>query len=290
MKKRLLITGASGFLGWNICKIASSEWQVYGICYTNNSRTSYPSVVMNLTDYYGLKNIFNEIQPNAVIHAAAASDPNYCQIHPDETRKINVDASANIAGLCADADIPCVFTSSDLIFDGLNPPYSEKNEINPISVYGEQKSEAEKAMQRRYPETAICRMPLMFGYTEGSRRNFFFQMIQLLRERKSLRLFTDEYRTPVDAESAAEGLLFAVKNIKGIIHLGGKKRISRYEMGKMLVRLLNLDESMLIPVLQKDILMPAPRPHDVSLDSTNAYKMGYNPQDIEDACRKIIER
>jgi nucleoside-diphosphate-sugar epimerase len=78
---------------------------------------------VDLKDFQELKRIFSQIKPDAVIHTAAQSSPNYCQNNPDETHLINVTASANIAGLCADYSIPCVFTSTDLVFNGLNPPY-----------------------------------------------------------------------------------------------------------------------------------------------------------------------
>ncbi|MCP4353896.1 MAG: NAD(P)-dependent oxidoreductase [Desulfobacterales bacterium] len=291
MKNRLLITGASGFLGWNICKQAASAWKVFGICNTHPVDIgSITSIKLDITKYAELKKLFSEIQPGAVIHTAAVSDPNYCQVNPSETHKINVNASADIAGLCTDFQIPCVFTSTDLIFDGLEAPYSESGRVNPVCVYGEQKAEAEKAMQSRCPEAAICRMPLMFGYTGGANKNFFYKMVQTLLEGKRVRLFSDEYRTPADTESAAKGLLLATEKIKGIIHMGGPTRISRYEMGKMIARLLKVSESQVEPTLQKDIDMPAPRPPDVSLVSSQAYSIGYNPLDIEPACSNILNK
>lgn len=270
---------------------AASEWHVFGVCNTNSVNVGrVTSIRLNLIDYAELRNVFSDIRPDAVIHAAAYSQPNYCERNPLETRKVNVEVPSNIAGLCADFRVPCVFTSSDLVFDGLKPPYAETSEVNPICVYGEQKAEAEEAMLRRYPETAICRMPLMFGYTEGAGKSFDPQMIRTLLEGKRIRLFSDEYRTPVDSESAAKGLLLMLSKVRGIIHLGGRTRISRYEMGQIVARLLNIDKSLIKPVLQNDISMPARRPPDVSLVSSKAYTIGYDPHDIEAAYQEILIR
>lgn len=105
------------------------------------------------------------IKPDAVIHTAAKSDPNYCQLNRNESKKLNVDASINIAKLCAEYSIHCVFTSTDLVFNGLNAPYREEYPVCPVNFYGEQKVLAEEGMLKYHPMVAICRMALMFGIT-----------------------------------------------------------------------------------------------------------------------------
>jgi hypothetical protein len=76
-----------------------------------------------------------EVRPDAVIHTAANTDPNYCQENQSETYEINVNSSINIAGICADYSIPCAFTSTDIVFDGLNPPYREEDPVSPGGFY-----------------------------------------------------------------------------------------------------------------------------------------------------------
>ncbi|HIK27536.1 MAG: NAD(P)-dependent oxidoreductase [Oscillatoriaceae bacterium SKW80] len=287
--KKLLITGASGFLGWNLCKIAKQQWQVFGVVFKNTvvGIEGITQVAADLRSYDSIKNLFAEIKPDAVIHAAAISQPNYCQDYPQESWEINVKASLNIAGICADNSIECVFTSTDLVFNGLNAPYSENDEVCPISVYGEQKVMAEKGMRARYPLTAICRMPLMFGYG-GMAKSFIQPMLQSLREGKELALFVDEFRTPVSGETAARGLLLALeKKVSGVLHLGGKERVSRYEFMRLLVEELGLNQAKLKSCRQKDVKMAAPRPPDVSLDSSKAMALGYQPLSLREEFQKL---
>ncbi|WP_088239970.1 SDR family oxidoreductase [Calothrix rhizosoleniae] len=277
--KKLLITGASGFLGWHLCQLAKSKWQVYGTYFSHY--LDIPNVKMlsvNLTDIQELKGIFSQIQPAAVIHTAAHSQPNFCQTHPQESDLINVKASCNIAGLCADYGIPCLFTSTDLVFDGCNAPYKETDPVSPISIYGEQKVMAEQGMRKIYPLTTICRMPLMFGRATPTAQSFLQPFIHTLKSGKTLNLFIDEFRTPVSGTTAAKGLLLALeKQFPGILHLGGTERISRYDFGRLLVDILELSPEKITACHQKDVKMAAPRPADVSLDSSQAFAIGYSP-------------
>lgn len=280
--KKLLITGISGFLGWNLFQIARQDWQIYGTYFSHFIEIPRVTTVkVDLKDFQELKTIFAQIKPDAVIHLAAQSSPNYCQNNPQESELINVVASVNIAGLCADYSIPCIFTSTDLVFDGLNPPYKETDAVCPVNLYGEQKVMAELGMLERYPLTAICRMPLMFGIATPPATSFMQSFIQTLREGKDLSLFIDEFRTPVSGKTAAEGLLLALEKVNGIIHLGGKERISRYDFGRLLVEVLQLPDG-LKTCLQKDLKMAAPRPADVSLDSSKAFQLGYSPLSLRE--------
>jgi dTDP-4-dehydrorhamnose reductase len=289
--KKLLITGASGFLGWHICQLAKPEWEVYGTYFSHS--LEIPGVKMvkvNLTDFHEFKDVFNDISPTAVIHTAAHSQPNFCQTHPQESYTINVTASCNIAGLCADSAIPCAFTSTDLVFDGLNAPYKETDAVSPVSIYGEQKVKAEVGMFERYPNTAVCRMPLMFGMATPTAKSFIQPFIQTLQAGKELNLFIDEFRTPVSATTAAKGLLLALEKVQGLIHLGGKERISRYDFGKLLVEVFQIYDAKLQGCLQQDVKMAAPRPADVSLDSSKAFALGYKPLSLKEELAALVNR
>ncbi|MEQ9001430.1 MAG: NAD(P)-dependent oxidoreductase [Coleofasciculus sp. B1-GNL1-01] len=281
--KTLLVTGASGFLGWHICQLSKRKWNVYGTCCSKSVNSPGLNIIkINLTNFWELKQMFQAVKPDAVIHTAAQSNPNFCQVHPQETEAINVTASGDIAGLCADYGIPCVFTSTDLVFNGLNPPYRETDPVSPISYYGEQKVRAENLMLTHYPQTAICRMPLMFGQATPTAISFIQPFIETLQAGKELKLFIDEFRTPVSGTTAAKGLLLALDQVQGYLHLGGKERISRYDFGRLLVDVLQLPKPRLKSCRQADVKMAAPRPSDVSLDSSKAFALGYDPLSLRE--------
>ncbi|MGK7909888.1 MAG: NAD(P)-dependent oxidoreductase [Synechococcus sp.] len=284
MMNRLLVTGASGFLGWNLCYVAQSSWSVFGTYFSHAVPLDGASVFKcDLTNPSELERLFEMLNPDAVIHAAAASKPNFCQANPEESFAINVSASVNIARLCGERQIPLAFTSTDLVFDGQNAPYTEDDSVCPINVYGEHKVIAEQKMLEVNPAISICRMPTMFGPPSPISPTFLQGVVKNLKEGTAMNLFVDEFRTPVSARAASQGLLLAIeKQFQGILNLGGKERVSRYEFGLLVADILQLSTEHIRPAKQADVSMLAPRSPDVSMDSSKAFDMGYRPLTLKE--------
>ncbi|QIZ70290.1 SDR family oxidoreductase [Oxynema aestuarii] len=286
--KRLLLTGASGFLGWNLAQVTTKTWEVFGTYFCHSpSVKGIESFQIDLRDFQAVKDLFNTVRPEAVIHTAASSQPNFCELHPKESHEINVSATCNLAGLCADRGIPFVFTSTDLVFNGLNPPYRELDPVCPVSMYGEQKVMAELGVLERYPEAVVCRMPLMFGEAGPTATSFLQPMLAKLRSGERLRLFVDEFRTPVSGKTAALGLLLALEKGRGLLHLGGRESLSRYEFFELAIDVFELNDAAIAPCFQKDVKMAAPRPPDVSLDSSKAVALGYQRPTIREELEQL---
>ena len=287
-KKKILITGAGGFLGWNLCRVARDRYDVVGIFHVNPLVLDGVGIERcNITRFDELRELLFRTRPDAVVHAAAIAGPDYCQEHPEQSAAVNVDASVSIAGLCNDLEVPCAFISTDLVFDGAGARYNEACPVSPISVYGEQKARAETLMRARHHDLRICRMPLMFGDAKAPAQSFIQPLIRSFSEGAEPALFIDEYRTPASALTAAQGILCALENGPGIYHLGGRERISRYDFGVKLALALRLTGALIKRVFQKDVASKAPRPHDVSLDSAKAFSLGYHPGTIEEELRKL---
>ena len=306
--RTLLITGVSGFLGWTVARLARPDWQVAGTYFStkrHTAQTAFSEIEtgrIDLTEFRELREMMSMVKPAAVIHTAALTDVNYCETHVNESFRINVEATRNLAGLCADREIPFVFTSSDLVFDGTRPPYTEDDVMTPVNVYGEHKALAEDEVLDRYPLSTICRMPLMFGASSPTHISFLQWMVTKMARGERLPLFQDEYRTPVDAESAARGLLLAawrglpeaadleLSPINGRLHLGGRQRISRYDFGLMVQEIGGFGDAHIDPVRLGDVPLAAQRPPDVSLDSSRAYGLGYDPSSLKGALARLFNR
>jgi dTDP-4-dehydrorhamnose reductase len=200
---------------------------------------------------------------------------------------VNVTATQALAELCAEKGVPFVFTSTDLVFDGKKGLYIETDTVNPISTYGEQKVEAENIIRKIYPEAAICRMPLMVGATGGNKQGYLQNFLAKAGKGEAMKLFTEEFRTPLGGGSAARGLLHAIGNFKGTYHLGGKERMSRFDLGEKIATAFGIPKDGLTPLKQAEVKMPAPRPPDVSFDSGKAYAAGFKPLLILDELQEL---
>ena len=289
---RLLVTGMGGFLGYAVgCALGddagavdATALEVVAAFHQRRPATfSGDCLRVDLADEKALGRLLDAVRPQAVLHMAAISQPNLCETDVVGTSAVNVDATATIARWCARHRCPLVFTSSDLVFNGTAAPYGETDLPTPLSAYARQKVAAEAAILAHHPRAVICRMPLMFGYGGPGARGFAHEMVAAIAGRRLVRLFTDEFRTPLSTTCAAAALLGAMEWPGGVYHLGGPERVSRFEVGRRIAARLAVGEGHLQPLTQDALPMSAPRPADVSLDNRKARAAGFAPMGLDDA-------
>ena len=287
MGRKIIITGASGFLSWHLLQALEPDAEIFCISRTKpNANRPYTFLPCDITDYITLGNYFEDIEPDAVIHTAAISDANLCQQDKEKSYAVNVEATKNLAGLCCDYNIPFVFTSTDLVFDGLKGNYTEEDSPNPVNAYGEQKAIAEQEVTRIYPPATIARLPLMFGYAEAGNSNYLQKFVQGLKQGQPAKLFTDEYRSVCGATSVSKGII-QLLGYAGVIHIAGPEKLSRYQFGLLAAEAYKLDKTLLQRCLQADVQMAAPRPPDVTLNISKAISLGYKPLSVEQELQMV---
>jgi dTDP-4-dehydrorhamnose reductase len=286
---RLLVTGLSGYLGYALGKILANAYEVVATFHEKRPEAFGGRLVrVDLADQEAVAGALSVANPQAVIHMAAISQPNLCETDLKRTAAVNVDASASIARWCASHHCSLVFTSTDLIFDGTAAPYGETDAPNPLNAYARQKVAAEGAILARHPRAVICRMPLMFGYGGPDGKKFTHEMVNTIALRRPVRLFTDEFRTPLSTVCAATALLRALDWPGGIYHLGGPERVSRFELGRRIAAHLGVGTAHLQPLTQDAMPMVAPRAADVSLGNRKARAVGFAPAGLDEAIGRML--
>jgi dTDP-4-dehydrorhamnose reductase len=253
---RVWITGAGGLIGSYLVRLAEKYAPSFRIVALTRAE-------LDLTDFAAVERRFFAERPRLVIHCAAMSKSPDCQAHPAQARRINLEAAAHLAGLAAEADF--IFFSTDLVFDGRKGNYAESDPVNPLSVYGETKAAAE-AVVAKNSRHAVLRTSLNSGGSPGGRSAYNEQLRALWTEGKTLKLFHDEYRSPISAAVTARAVWeMAAQPRGGLWHVAGGERLSRLEIG----RLLAARHPELPARLESGSLREyqgAPRPADTSLD------------------------
>jgi dTDP-4-dehydrorhamnose reductase len=268
---RILITGASGLLGPYLLR----EWgSARGVAAWSGSRQGeffgVPLRTVDLGDPDGVARAFRQAQPDVVVHAAARARVADCFGDPQGAHRVNVGGTATLASLCVLTGARLVFVSTDLVFDGERAPYREEDAALPLSVYGKTKLEAEAAV-RALPGGVVVRVSLLYGPSLLSGRpSFFDDQVAALRAGRPLTLFRDEWRTPLDLDTAAKALLAVARSdVTDVVHVGGPERLSRLEMGGRLTQFLGVDGADIAAVERAQAPAAEPRPRDVSLDSSH---------------------
>lgn len=224
-RKTVWVTGAGGLIGNYLVQAAAQftpAWTVRGLTRAD----------VDLLDFEAVRKHFRNDAPRLVFHCAALSHSPSCQNNPELARKINVGVTALLADLAA--NIPFIFFSSDLVFDGRAGNYDESAPVNPLSVYAETKVAAEKITLAN-PRHTVIRTSLNGGNSPTGDRAFNEQMRLAWQRGETLKLFTDEFRNPIPAETTARAAWeLAIKNAAGLFHVAGAEKLSRFEIGQLI--------------------------------------------------------
>jgi dTDP-4-dehydrorhamnose reductase len=215
------ITGAGGLIGSHIVRAAPRDWRVRAL--TRGE--------LELTDFAAVRAAFVREPPQLVIHCAALSKTLECERNPEAARLNNVEVTRVLCELAS--DIPLLFFSTDLVFDGRKGNYNENEAPNPLTVYAETKLAAEHTVLAN-PKHTVVRTSLNAGRTaRGNAFNEQWRSAWLRGE--TLNLFVDEFRSPMAAAVTARAVWELVAaHQPGLYHLGGSERLSRYEIGQLL--------------------------------------------------------
>ena len=254
-RETVWITGAGGLIGSYLVRTASAyapNFEIVGL-----TRAS-----LDLLNPDAVRARFSRDRPGLVIHCAALSRSPECQANPDLARKLNVEVTSLVSELAS--DIPLVFFSSDLVFDGRGGNYTEDAPVHPLSIYAQTKVAAEQIVLAN-PRHTVIRTSLNGGQSPTGDRGFNEQMRKGWEAGGTLTLFTDEFRCPISASVTARAVWeLAQQHRPGLYHLAGAERLSRWQIGQLLAARWPQLHPRIVPGSAADY-PGAPRSPDTSL-------------------------
>jgi dTDP-4-dehydrorhamnose reductase len=265
--RRLLVTGATGFVGSHLLYRARFHWKVYGTFKTNRNAPPWAEALHFDLAKDNPSILLETASPDRVVHTAAIARTDDCHQDPDAAYHVNVRGTEKLAAACAARQISLIFLSSDMVFDGKNPPFSEESTPNPQTVYGKTKLEAEEAVRTKSPDATIIRANLVYGHGIGWGSSFSEHILNTLEKDGTVTLFEDQFRSPISVRNLVNALLEIVENPpRRLLHVSGPDRISRHQFGRTLARIIGVDPERVQANRLADHRSVIPYPVDTSFD------------------------
>lgn len=295
--EKILVTGANGLLGQTIIKQLSGKQ--YSVVATGKGAgridsaygSNYEYADVEITDGPAIEKLILEQRPDIIVHGAAMTQVDQCEINKQDCYNVNVTATRFIIDAAKAIGARFIFVSTDFIFDGNNGPYAEDDEPGPVNYYGGTKLVAEKAVMESGLDWAIARTILVYGLAPTSGRTNIIGFVKdSLEANKPIKMVTDQVRTPTFVDDLAAGIILIIeKKASGIFHLSGEEKMTPYDIAIAIAKYFGLNDGLISKSSSDEIKQPAVRPAKTGFDISKAKKnLGYKPKSFNQGLEALF--
>jgi dTDP-4-dehydrorhamnose reductase len=293
--KKVLVTGSNGLLGQKLTDLYLQKPEIMLIATGRGDnrhpiKTGYTYESLDITDSASVQLVFEKHQPNCIIHTAAMTNVDACELNHEECTLQNVKAVKHIVNAANQTGAHLIHLSTDFIFDGNSGPYDETAVPNPLSFYGHSKLQAEEIIMSESKYWAIARTVLVYGLvSDMSRSNIVLWAKNALEKRTPIKVVDDQFRTPTLAEDLAMGCYLIEKNQgQGIYNISGKDYLNIFELVKSVANYFNLSMENVERVSSNTLNQPAKRPPVTGFDISKAIReLNYQPHSFEEGIEMV---
>jgi dTDP-4-dehydrorhamnose reductase len=273
---KVTIFGATGLLG----KVLMREWR-------GDEVVGLGSGDADIRDADRVREVVVKTRPDWIVLAAAYTNVDDCETHPDLAFAVNRDGPVNVAQAAQQIGAKFLFLSSDYVFDGnKTSPYETTDARNPQSVYGRSKAEAEVRLLDLLPECCIARTSWLFG-TGG--KCFPDTILKLAASRPALDVVSDQRGCPTYSVDLSRAIIGLCRNhARGIVHVTNAADCSWFEFAREIVKGAGLATEVRA-VSSQQVARPAPRPAFSVLSSTSVRQYGIAMPTWQDALQRYLQ-
>jgi len=287
---KILITGSNGLLGQKIVRQALKKGTTFLATSKGDNRNpdcpseKYQS--LDICDATAIEKVFSDFQPTHIIHTAAITNVDACELNPEECEMVNVTATRYLFEAAQKINAHFQLISTDFIFDGEKGHYKETDEPNPLSVYAKSKVDAEAILLNSdYKNHSILRTIIVYGIGNNlSRNNIICWAKEALSKGQPMNIIDDQFRAPTWADDLAWACLRVCELDKtGIYHISGPETLSIYTIVERVANYFGLSTVTLTKTDSSTLNQPAKRPPRTGFDlSKSRNELGYNPKTLEE--------
>ena len=275
-------------LGSSLCQLYHNKHKVYAIhrdkeCFT----TCSADCSLDLTDTSKVEDVFNQINPDLVIHCASLTSIERCEQNPDLAISANISVTENVAKSCS-AETKLVYISTDQVY-GEADDHSEANEaLQPVNQYGKTKLLGEQKVQDFCSNHLIVRTNIFGWNVKPGRASSAEWMYHALKNRKEITLFTDYTFSPIYTIYLGEIIMRLVDmNFTGVINVGSPTHCSKYDFGQQLAEKFEFSQSLIKKGSIVDYAFKASRSNDMTLNTQRLSDLGIIAPDYRNSIKKF---
>ncbi len=293
---KVLLTGATGYVGRHLLESwKENDWEINAISRNASAIKTIVSTSVQLYDIdicnqLSITELIDKTKPNIIVHTAAMSKPNDCEIEQELCYANNVSAAKQLAELAAKQNAYFIFLSTDFVFSDKGF-YKETDEYCPVNYYGKSKQLAEEAIIKSGCNYSIIRVVLVYGKVLIGQRPTFLQWVKTnLEANKTMEIYTDQLRTPCYVKDLCWAINQLIKTKQtGVFHICGDEIFTPFSLAKAIAAYLKLDDSIIFPTdsIQKPELAKRPTNATLCIDKAKT-DLGFQPTKMTIALREIF--
>ncbi len=274
---RILITGGNGQLGSALAKVLIKD---------ELDLVDRPQ--LDLASFYATRRHFKLYHPELVIHCAAQTNVDYCELHPDRTYRNNVTATRNVVNVCQRLGAALVYISTDYVFDGQSKsPYREYEPCNPVNIYGMTKYYGEQIVQQHLTRFYIVRTAWLFG---DAGANFVKAMLEKIPAQKTVAVVDDQIGSPTYATDLAQAINRLIRtDAYGIYHITNSGSCSWYQFARAIAERLGEHPGKIKAITSTQLNRPAPRPQYSVLKDSFLKQFAIGMPTYQDALDRYLQ-
>ncbi len=229
---------------------------------------------------------------DVVINCFSNGDVDSCEVNPQLSSQLNLEFPKELCNAQKETDFHLIHFSSNAVYDGDNPLYSESSEHHPINTYGQLKSDADKFLRRESKRCTILRPITMYGQLLGDQRHnpFSFFLDKLLNS-EDIVAVNDVYVNMLHVDVLTNCIEKAIDDgIYGEFNISGDDIVNRFDFVSEIKSHLPNSKSVITETDSSRFVTAARRPLNTSFDNQKMKnELGVNPTDLSSTIKALVD-